>query len=245
VKPYYQDGSVSIYHGDMRELVAGIDRVDAVVADPPYGETRLKWDRWPKDWPKVLLGKAPQLWCFGSFRLFLEKLHEFDGWIYGQDLVWEKHNGSALHTDRFRKVHEFICHFYTGKWNDLFMNPPVTFDAQKRKIRRQQKPDHWGQLQKPGIYEMEENGPRLMRSVLFFKSTHREADVHSQKPEGLIRPLLTYSIPPGGCVLDPFLGSGTVLRVAKDMGFRGIGFEQDEEHCEIAAKRMEQEVLIC
>jgi DNA modification methylase len=62
------------------------------------------------------------------------------------------------------------------------------------------------------------------------------------KPLGLMAELIRWTIP-GGLVVDPFMGSGTTLRAAKDLGRKAIGCDISERYCEIAAKRMAQEVL--
>jgi site-specific DNA-methyltransferase (adenine-specific) len=63
----------------------------------------------------------------------------------------------------------------------------------------------------------------------------------TQKPVQLMTWCMKFT--DGNSVLDPFMGSGTTLRAAKDLGRKAIGIEIEEKYCEIAAKMMAQEVL--
>jgi len=65
----------------------------------------------------------------------------------------------------------------------------------------------------------------------------------TQKPLDLMLWCLEHYSQPGHLVVDPFLGSGTMLRAAKDLGRRGIGCDREEKYCEVAARKMQQESL--
>lgn len=65
----------------------------------------------------------------------------------------------------------------------------------------------------------------------------------AQKPLALMSQIVRVSSREGDTILDPFIGSGTTLRAAKDLGRKAIGIEIEEKYCEIAAKRLAQGVL--
>jgi site-specific DNA-methyltransferase (adenine-specific) len=71
----------------------------------------------------------------------------------------------------------------------------------------------------------------------------RERQHPNQKPDGLVANFIEWTTVLGDLVLDPFMGSGTTLRAAKDLGRKAIGIDIEERYCEIAARRLSQEVL--
>jgi site-specific DNA-methyltransferase (adenine-specific) len=250
VKPYYDDGQITIYHADCRDILPLLPEgsVDLVIADPPYGETSLDWDAVVGEWMPLaqrILKPSGSLWVFGSMRSFLADAEAFRSWKFVQDVVWEKHNGSGMNNDRFRRVHEHVLQFHlrSSRWSDVYKCPRFTMDATKRTVRRKALPPQWQGARGPTHYSSEDGGPRLMRSVLSVRSEHGRAIHPTQKPPGIILPLIEYSCPPDGIVVDPFAGSGTTLRVAKNVGRRAIGVDNKEEYCEMMARRLQQAVL--
>jgi site-specific DNA-methyltransferase (adenine-specific) len=256
VRPYFDDGRIAIYHADCLLncpeafdggggfLLETLGPVDAIVTDPPYGDTSLVGDKADDRWISTASQVTNQLWCFGSMRYWLRSNPEFDNfWKYAQEIVWEKHNGSGFSTDRFSRVHEFALQWYRGKWGDLYHDTPKTQDATRRIVRhRNIQPPHKGSIGSVP-YATEDGGDRLMRSVLQVRSENGRAVHPTQKPVGILTPLITYSVPRDGLVLDPFMGSGSTLVAAKQAGRRAIGIEIDERYCHLAAERLGQEVL--
>lgn len=242
--PYYDDGQIQVWHGDCREVVPTLTvEVSVVVADPPYGETTLPWDRWPDGWVAAFDDVAvPQLWCFGSMRMLLGHRDEFTGWRFAQDVVWEKPNGSGFATDRFKRVHECVTHWYRGAWSDLHRDVPRVprpHDLDKSSRENIITRSHTGTI---GTNVYVDDGMRLQRSVIRAKQP-RVGRHPTEKPQAVLRPLVQFSCPPDGLVLDPFAGSGSTLIAARDLARRAIGVEADERYCELIATRLDQGVL--
>jgi DNA modification methylase len=213
VKPYYESGGITIYHGDCREIEPLA--WDAVLTDPPYGigadrrqsmragkrhgaavapsrdyGPSTDWDARPADSEmlRALIVKPSIIWGANYF-----DLPAASKW-----LVWDKQTGNNGYADA------------ELAWTNL--------GGAVRTFRHQ-----W-------------------MGMLQAASDSGNARVHpTQKPVPLMRWCL--EMLPDGIVIDPFLGSGTTLIAAKDLGRRAIGIEIEERYCEIAAERLSQEVL--
>ena len=249
IEPYYSDDHVTIYHGNCLELADVWVTSDVMVTDPPYGETSLAWDRWPVGWPQMvaeLSGTIHQLWCFGSTRMFLDRRDDFAAWKLAQDIVWSKPRGRGVMNDRFNRSHELVTHWYRGAWGDLPLTPPRVPKTVPWTVKatRNGSVDDGSKVRPMAGGSYQDDGTRLMLTVIPGDPGDARTTLHpTQKPLEVLTPILRYSCAPDAVIVDPFMGSGSTLRAAKDLGLKAIGVELDEEYCEKAARRCAQEVL--
>lgn len=230
--------------GDCRQLMPAYGPFDMILADPPYGDTSLAWDRRVEGWlslARAALNPRGSMWVFGSLRCFMATGTAFReaGWKYAQEIVWEKQNGSSFHADRFKRVHELAAQFYRDDvaWGDIYNAVQTTPDATARAVRRKKRPPHTGHIE-ASRYISEDGGPRLVRSVIYARNAHGHAIHPTEKPAALIEILIRTSCPEGGLVGDWFAGSGAAGEACRLTGRRYLGCEIDPDMAERARSRI-------
>lgn len=245
IEPYYRDATTLVYLGDCRELVPELGiRADAIVTDPPYGETAHTWDQWPPGWPRILSAAATSMWCFGSFRLFHAKGSEFLPWEPSHDVVWRKPNATGQRSDRFRRTHELAVHWYHGSWDEVYHQPArVSGQVSSRQVlNRGHNDSEWFGQRKGGTWS--DDGSRAPVSVIDSPNMWKRNPLHpTEKPLRVLVPLVEFAVPPDGMVLDPFAGSGSTGEAARQCGRRAVLIERSERYCEVIATRMSQQFI--
>jgi site-specific DNA-methyltransferase (adenine-specific) len=236
--------AIDLHTGDCREVMPTFGPFDMILADPPYGDTSLEWDERVENWHDLTvqcLKPSGSVWVFGSLRYFMAEGRRFEqaGLRYAQEIVWEKHNGSGFHADRFKRVHELAVQFYRqdAQWTNVFNDVQKTADATARTVRRKKRPAHTGHIN-AAHYVSEDGGPRIMRSVIYARSCHGRAIHPTQKPVDLLEVLVRTSCPPGGLVGDFFAGSGAAGEAAAMTGRAYVGCEIDPQMAEKARCRL-------
>lgn len=254
--PYYQDDFVTLYHAadGYLSILAGVlehdyessGRLpDLVVTDPPYGETSLTWDRWPEDWPAEVAAYVNSMWCFGSMRMFLDRRDDFVDWKFSQDIIWSKPRGGVAYPDRASvRSHEIVTHWYRGAWSDIYHEQQRRdhHGPGKGTIHRSETGPAWNGSRR--AHSWTDDGMRAISSVIKCQTMRMRGTGHpTEKPLGILEPLITYACPPGGLVLDIFAGSGSTGVAAKANGRHALLIEADEGYCEMAAQNLAQDVL--
>jgi site-specific DNA-methyltransferase (adenine-specific) len=235
---------MTILTGDCRVVMPGHGPYELIIADPPYGDTSLAWDRRVDGWlplARAALRSSGSMWVFGSLRCFMATAASFDaaGWKYAQEIVWEKQYGSSFHADRFKRVHELVAQFYRSdaSWRCIYNDVQTTPDATARTVRRKKRPPHTGHIE-AGHYVSEDGGPRLMSSVIYVRNCHGRAIHPTEKPSALVEILIHTNCPPGGLVGDWFARSGAAGEACRLAGRRYLGCEIDPGMAERARNRI-------
>ena len=213
MKPYYQDASVTIYHGDCREVTAWL-AADVLVTDPPYGIAggrigshyaggpklgQVKWDNLQaRDAALALWGSRPYA-VFGSPRRLLDAPSFVEA-----PIIWDKGESPGMGRIDWPFGVSYEMIFVSG--------------------------DGW-------------SGKRRTSVIRVPHSTSAATSVGhpTPKPNALMEQIISYA--PEGVICDPFAGSGSTLFAAKSLGRKAIGIDVDERYCEIAARRCSQETL--
>ena len=241
--------SVQIITADCREALPlmAAESFDCAITDPPYEETSLQWDSSVDGWIPALarvLKPHASIWVFGSFRslsyLVVPEMKEH-GWKYAQDRVWKKQNGTGFANDRFRRIHEIAVQFYRGAWADVYKLPQYTNDARAKVVRRKSRPTHTGHIN-AGHYVSVDGGPRLVTSVAEVRNEHGRAIHPTQKPVELLLPLVRYSCPPEGTLIDCFSGSAATGIAARIAGVSAVLIEKDAEMAARSRRRLANDV---
>jgi site-specific DNA-methyltransferase (adenine-specific) len=235
---------MTVIAGDCRIVMPDHGPFDMILADPPYGDTSLDWDRRVDGWlpvARAALRPSGSMWVFGSLRAFMTTNAAFRaaGWRNAQEIVWEKQNGSSFHADRFKRVHELVAQFYRSDtaWSAIYNDVQTTADATARTVRRKRRPPHTGHIE-AGHYVSTDGGPRLMRSVVYVRNTHGYAIHPTEKPVELLEILIRTSCPVGGLVGDFFAGSGAVGDACRLTARRYVVCESDPDMAQRAHDRI-------
>lgn len=228
MKPYYDDGKgIVIYCGDAPSILPDLPSVDLLLCDPPYGGG-LATDYAERF--KVAAGK----WWKNVDRAFQVRHKP----IAGDDAPFDP---IPLLRVKCRAKVLWGANWYSNRLPDS--GGWWVWDKRngKRDVTEADWPMGEGELAWTNIGK----GVRIFRHTWFglIRDSERGEHYHpTQKPVELMKWCIGMA-KCAGMVLDAYMGSGTTLRAAKDLGFPAIGIDIEESWCEVAARRLQQEVL--
>ena len=237
MKPYYEHGGITIYHGDALAVLADLvsESVGLVFTDPPYSSGARN---------------AAMLRARGSMRRNAEA---DDSWIGGDNLT--AHGFSMLvrllGVETLRVVARDGHFFSFMDWRQLpVLQGAIEAAGWSPRALLVWDKMHYGmgngfrQQAEFILHASKGTGDNFLRHDLgtVFRNRRQSDEIGhpTVKPVGVVE-LCVSAVP--GLLLDPFMGSGTMLVAAKQLARQAIGIEIEEKYCEIAAKRLQQEAL--
>ncbi len=251
-----------IHCGDNCDLLGQLPRecIDLVVTSPPYDDLRTygghSWDFSGVAWQlkRVLKPGGVIVWVVADatndgsetgssmeqalhFKRLGLNLH--DTMIYGKDVP-------PYNDPRYQQEWEYMFVLSNGrpKTTNLLRTPKLYDDKRKTKDWHRYAD---GSFRHNGVEDKPTD--KLRGNIWYYltgggKSTHDDIGTHPAIfPDMLARDHIATWSNPGDLVLDPFSGSGTTAKAAKELGRRFLGLEINPEYCAIAERRIAQQVL--
>ena len=243
IKPfYYERDGITIYHGDVFDVIDAVESFDALITDPPYSSGGMfRSDRANRSTLQKYTDNS-QYMNLPNFTGDNRDQRAFLLWCH----LW-------LGAARTKAIVSANCLVFTD-WRQL----PTLTDALQLEgwvwmgMGAWNKPNgrpNTGRFANDIEYILHAcNGPVNLeheyRPRALYESIIPSQREHiTQKPIAVMQWLAEFA-PPGSTVFDPFMGSGTTLVAAKNLGRKAIGGDVDEYWCEVAAKRLAQMVLL-
>ena len=230
---YYQDSAVTIYHGDCREILPALlaESVDMIWTDPPYGHNNHDGDLNARlNDHRQLVSKPIANDSPEAFRAV------FDFVMHSAARVLKKESccccccGGGGPRPTFAWVAQRmdtagLQFFHSVIWDKI--TPGLGW-----RYRRQHEMVLIAHRVGGKLAWANDN---FAAPNVFSRSAPRERLHPNEKPLEICSYFIGLHVLPGQIVLDPFMGSGTTLRAAKDLECKAIGIELEERYCEIAA----------
>lgn len=252
-EPYYTDESVTLYHGDALDVLPGLAAVDLIVTSPPYNlgvTTGGGFGHW-KD-GQVHGGRGKWVAAMHDGEGINYDSHD-DAMPYPEYESWQRKMLAAC----WATLSDAGAIFYNHKprvqastlWLPLALNPDLPLRqiiVWARAGGMNFAPTHYVPTHewicifaKPGFRLKS----RAASGVGDVWRIPQDGDSKHPAPFPIGLPARAIETTSPTLVLDPMCGSGTTLRAAKDAGVRSIGIEKSERYCEMAVRRLAQEVL--
>jgi site-specific DNA-methyltransferase (adenine-specific) len=246
VEPYYDDSTVTIYHGRCEDVLPTLDAADLIVTSPPYNMGLVPGGNGRGMYRPGASIKAGRFRDgYGQHDDALPQ-DEYDAWQREVlRLCWDRlsDHGAIFYNHRTRVEHGLL-RLPLGFDFGLPVRQVITWDRGTGidvTLRHFCTVGEWIVVMAKPDFRLVDHSASGMGDVWRLGMEHR--DLGHPAPFPLSLPTKAITATGAGTVLDPFAGSGTTLRAAKDLGRRAIGIECEERFCEIAARRCSQEVF--
>lgn len=218
--PYYEENGITIYHGDCLDVIPSLSKVSAIITDPPYAvPTQVAQTR------EITRNAGDLSIAETAYRVHANawaKTITPDGRVF---VCCDGASYPSLYRAMFSQFNLALL-----IWNKGQIGMGREFRKSHELIVHAWRGDT--PIFADGIGRAD---------ILLHPPVASQNRLHpAEKPTSLIADLLRVS---GETILDPFMGSGTTLVAAKRLGRGAIGIEIEERYCEIAAKRLSQQVL--